>query len=149
MLPLCPTLLRVTAAQQTTEISLNALPTSLSVQPGATYTLVNDNGQVIEEDLVLKRKNNALELEVDGETVVTISDFYVPDNNARRGKQCLYLSGHIRRQQHDQYDGRRRSGSATDAAGNNNTIATQNIQIVDTLAPTVAITDNTAGYRQQ
>lgn len=37
------------------------------------------------------------------------------------------------------------ASSATDAAGNNNTIATQNIQIVDTLAPTVAITDNTAG----
>ena len=34
---------------------------------------------------------------------------------------------------------------ATDGAGNSNTAATQSVQAVDTEAPTVAITDNTAG----
>ncbi|MFT6916933.1 MAG: hypothetical protein ACJAWL_003277, partial [Motiliproteus sp.] len=64
------------------QVSFMALDEPLAIIPAnnsATYTLVDSNGEPVIEDLVLKRKENDLEIEVDGEPVASISDFYATE----------------------------------------------------------------------
>ncbi|PKF56781.1 hypothetical protein CW748_08570, partial [Alteromonadales bacterium alter-6D02] len=51
---------------------------SLSVMNGTTYTLIDVNTKQVPDDLVLRRKDNDLILEVDGEVVAQIENFYIP-----------------------------------------------------------------------
>ncbi|MFT6916277.1 MAG: hypothetical protein ACJAWL_002605 [Motiliproteus sp.] len=59
-----------------------ALDEPLSVIPAnksAIYTLVDSKGEPVIEDLVLRRKGDDLEIDVDGKTVVSIDDFYATE----------------------------------------------------------------------
>ncbi|MFT6915400.1 MAG: hypothetical protein ACJAWL_001705, partial [Motiliproteus sp.] len=64
------------------QVSFVALDEPLAVIPAKTsaiYTLVDSNGEPVIEDLVLKRKGSDLEIEVDGEPVASIGDFYATE----------------------------------------------------------------------
>ncbi|MFT6914343.1 MAG: hypothetical protein ACJAWL_000639 [Motiliproteus sp.] len=64
------------------DFSLVPLDETLAVIPAqtsATYTLVDTSGEPVIEGLVLKRKGQDLEIDVDGEPVASIGDFYATE----------------------------------------------------------------------
>ncbi|MFT6917301.1 MAG: hypothetical protein ACJAWL_003659, partial [Motiliproteus sp.] len=71
--------LKVFVSDQVTFIALDEPLAIIPANTSAIYTLVDSNGEPVIEDLVLKRKENDLEIEVDGESVASISDFYATE----------------------------------------------------------------------
>jgi len=55
---------------------------ALSVEAGATYTIIDANTQETPVGLVFERREQDLEIELEGETLVVLDDFYVADNAA-------------------------------------------------------------------
>ncbi|WP_320044624.1 Ig-like domain-containing protein [uncultured Desulfobacter sp.] len=54
---------------------------SLTAEPGAVYTIEDTETGEPPEDLVLKKKGETLEIEVDGETVAQVEAFFVPESD--------------------------------------------------------------------
>jgi uncharacterized repeat protein (TIGR02059 family) len=74
--------LRITSASQPVKnIPLNQLAT-IQAQPGATYSIIDSPSQKPVSGFVLKKHGDALVVEVDGQPVAQIEDFYAADQQA-------------------------------------------------------------------
>jgi hypothetical protein len=52
------------------------------VQPDAKYTLLDENGTAVVDGLVLQKKGHNLYIQVDGDSVAVIDDFYATQHDA-------------------------------------------------------------------
>ncbi|MEN8141853.1 MAG: cadherin repeat domain-containing protein, partial [Thermodesulfobacteriota bacterium] len=55
---------------------------NVPAQPGATYAVVESKSDEIPDDLLIRRKGDALEIMIDGKPVAEIGDFYGVDSTA-------------------------------------------------------------------
>ncbi|MFT5719733.1 MAG: hypothetical protein ACI9W6_000021 [Motiliproteus sp.] len=74
--------LKVIVSSNVYFITLDEQLSVIPAQTSAIYTLVDASGEPVVEALVLKRKGRNLEIEVDGEPVASIGDFYGPEGSA-------------------------------------------------------------------
>ena len=68
---------------------------TLTVLNGAVYTIVVDETQQAPDELILKRKDDALVVEVDGKTVAHIEGFYNESMTATFSFSASILSNHL------------------------------------------------------
>ncbi|TEW43558.1 hypothetical protein, partial [Psychromonas algicola] len=74
--------LQITTAQGTKTLPLNSIANSnIPAAPSASYTLIDEQGNPVIEDLSLTRKGDNLTLEVEGESVANIEEFYTVDGS--------------------------------------------------------------------
>ena len=74
--------LQIATAQGTRMLSLESLENSnVPADPSTSYTLLDEQGNPVTEELLLTRKGDNLALEVDGESVANIEEFYTVDGS--------------------------------------------------------------------
>jgi len=88
------TLIMIHADGQRQTNELSALQT-LSVESGVVYSLLDVQTESLPEELLLKRKGNDLEVEVDGETVLHIEGFYASGADASFSASSAMIDGDI------------------------------------------------------
>jgi hypothetical protein len=71
--------LKVFVSDQFSFIALDEPLAIIPANTSAIYTLIDSNGEPVIEDLVLRRKGSDLEIEVDGDPLASISDFYATE----------------------------------------------------------------------
>ena len=64
------------------EYPLESFRVTLRSQPGAMYLVVEQNTWTTPDDLILRRKGDMLEVEIDGWLAAHIDDFYVEGMSA-------------------------------------------------------------------
>ena len=74
--------LQITTAQGTQTLPLEGVTNSSTpADPSASYTLLDEQGNAVTENLSLTKDGNNLSLEVDGESVANIEEFYSVDGS--------------------------------------------------------------------
>ncbi|WP_166739377.1 cadherin repeat domain-containing protein [Psychromonas algicola] len=74
--------LQITTAEGTQVLPLNGIENgNIPAAPSASYTLLDEQGNPVIEDLSLTRKGDNLTLEVEGESVANIEEFYTVDGS--------------------------------------------------------------------
>jgi len=73
--------LQITTVQGIQTLPLDGVVNSIPADPSASYTLLDEKGNAVMEDLALTKDGNNLSLEVDGESVANIEEFYSVDGS--------------------------------------------------------------------
>ena len=74
--------LQITTAQGAQILPLDGIKNgNIPADPSASYTLIDEQGNPVTEDLSLTRKGDNLTLEVEGESVANIEEFYSVDGS--------------------------------------------------------------------
>ena len=73
--------LQITTSQGVQTLPLGGVTNSIPADPSASYTLLDKQGNAVMEDLSLTKDGNNLSLEVNGESVANIEEFYSVDGS--------------------------------------------------------------------
>ena len=72
--------LKVTSNEQASYLPLDEITMIYTTQPGAVYTLIDDNGKAVTEGLELKQSGDRLELIYQGNAVAVLDEFYAAND---------------------------------------------------------------------
>jgi len=73
--------LQITTSQSVHTLPLDGVTNSIPANPSASYTLLDEQGNAVKENLALTKDGNNLSLEVDGKSVANIEEFYSVDGS--------------------------------------------------------------------
>jgi hypothetical protein len=73
--------LQIRTSQGIQTLPLDGVANSIPADSSASYTLLDEQGKAVMENLSLTKDGNNLSLEVDGESVANIEEFYSVDGS--------------------------------------------------------------------